>query len=261
MTNGRTLVMSSYFTKNRHPQYYPNCSGIGGLISSGDKIGYVKKDNINYCQKWIKSLSKFDVESLIFYDDLSDKFVKDMMCLSKNLTFVKVPKDITCLSSNDQRFYIYLDYLFKQDNVSKVFMTDLWDVECKTDPSKMPTEEFDLYFCQDSINVKDYKFDKYSYREISNSLNWKRVDLESCLFNAGVIGGSFYQILKFLILFTHERDSVRDFPIVKKCKYNINMSLSNYIAKSFFDKVQSGYPFCSVFKKFENRDDVYFVHK
>jgi len=261
MTDGRTLVMSSYFTKKIHPQYHPKCKGIGGLVSKGNKIGHVKTGNRGYCEKWIKSLSKFDVECLIFHDDLSEQFVEDMMCLSKNLNFVKTSTDLPYLSNNDERFFVYLDYLFGQSYVSKVFMTDLWDVECKNDPSKMSTEEFDLYFCQDGISIEEYKFHQYSYREISNSLNWNQIDLKNVLFNAGVLGGSFHQVLKFLILFQHERNEVKDFSITKKCKLNINMALSNYIARSFFSKIHSGYPFCSEFKKFEDRQDVYFIHK
>jgi hypothetical protein len=182
-----------------------------------------------------------------------------MKGVSNNLQFLKVPPGK--YTNNDQRFYYYHTFL-KNNLFDSVFITDLWDVQCRIDPSTLNTNEFDLFFCKDSIKLSDYDFNGFKYFDAHKIYNWENckdfLEKKYDLLNMGVIGGSYKNIMMFLEYFKKHRDEIFT-------KYNdqrnINMIIGNYIARKYFNNILAGFPFCSEFKKFENRDDVYFIHK
>lgn len=252
----KTAVLSSYFCLKRHPQYFgASTKGIGGLDTKRGRVGFVKKNLSSYCDSWIKSLSGYNLQSFIFHDGLSEPFVRIMSNQSDNLSFKKVRRAV--YSNNDQRFFNYLEFL-NEHKFDKVFLTDLWDVECKRDPSRLNIDSHDLFFCEDTMSVYDYQFSNKSFFDICKDSKLESMDIfhknTFKLLNMGVIGGSYHNIVKFLELFTEHRAKINPLP-------NINMTLGNYIARVFFKDIYHGFPFCSEYKTFSDRSDVYFKHK
>jgi len=263
----KTYVMSCYLSLKRHPQAGDPQGGIGGLIPFGKRAGHVKANNANYCSPWIQSLSNFDVVPVIFHDNLTEGFVNRQLELSNKVKFVKV--DIGPYSNNDQRFFYYKEFIEKvgTQNVKNVFTTDLWDVLCKKDPSKLDIEDGKLFFCEDNPLLNKYNFNGVKFDTVHKSENWTNLNTilskNFKLLNAGVIGGNAHTFYNFLEIFTEIRKKSHHSKLVRsRCKNNINMFLVNYIARNFFTSVESGYPFCSDYKQYQTyRDDVYFCHK
>lgn len=263
----KTYVMSCYLSQKRHPQAGDRNSEIGGLVPTGKRRGCVKANNFNYCRPWIQSLSRFDVHAVIFYDNLHQSFIDHERSFSKNVDFVKV--DIGAYSNNDQRFFYYKDFIESVgiQNLDNVFMTDLWDVVCNMDPSKLKVKNNELFFCEDTFSLNEYNFNGVKFPEVHKSERWQNlneiISKDFKLLNAGVIGGNAYTVYRFLEIFTEIRKKSHKSRLVRtRCKNNVNMFLVNYIARNFFEFVNSGYPFCSEFKQYQkHRNDVYFVHK
>ena len=152
----------------------------------------------------------------------------------------------------------YKDYL-ENNEYENVFLTDCCDVTVASDPNKYIENEI-LYFCEDNLIVNNYNFAGIRFIDICNTFykidNTEYNKIRNLkLLNMGVIGGRYDLIYLFLEKFEHFREAC------KNKSLNINMTAGNIIARVYFPIVMSGYPFCSRYKAYENRNDVGFIHK
>jgi hypothetical protein len=246
----KSCILTSYLTLKRHPQ----CMDINNKILGIDGSGRVISDSFSYIEAFYNSVKGKDIEVVIFHDNLSKGFTEAYR--AENISFERVP--ISSYSNNDYRFMYYLSWL-RLNKYTNVFMTDVADVTISSPLSEISID-CDIFFCGDSIKLKDYMFESTKYISLHERFNWDNIDSfrdpSLDLLNMGVIGSNYSNAIKFLALFTEHRI---------KCGYpelNINMSLGNYIARNFFGSVKSGAPYCSVFKKYQKeRKDVFFIHK
>lgn len=245
----KSCLMTSYFTKNKDPQY------VQGMKSeTTGKDGRVINNNYDYIKGLYESVKDKNLDVIFFHDGLSDEFIK--LYSRNNIRFIKVP--VSDYSNNDYRFMCYLHFL-KEQEYDKVFMCDGSDVTVVLDPSRMEIKN-EIMFCEEPLSLNNYQYGATRYLDFHKGLNWSNLNhfihSNYQLLNMGVIGSNYQNAIKFLGLFCSERI---------KCNHrhlNINMPLGNYIARNFFENIAHGSPFCSEFKKFQtDRKDVYFIHK
>lgn len=241
-----SCILTSYLTLKKHPQSRdPKVLGVNNK-------GFVKNNSFSYIKDFYESSRKTNCDVIIFHDNLSEEFVEQYTI--ENIKFSKVTPSI--LSNNDYRFFFYQDWL-RENFYEKVFLVDASDVIVSKDPSAMKIN-YDIYFCQDLLRLKDYTFSSNSFSRICDSLSLKPLlnSHNHILLNMGVIGFDYKNAMNFLNLFCDQRQKSGLFNL------NVNMTLGNYVARKYFNQVYSGEPFCSEFKKYQkNRKDVYFIHK
>lgn len=242
------MILTTYFCEHRHPQWMdPNTIGI-------DSCGYVNTDDFEYMKEWYISVCKAEEKSLIFHDSLSAEFVDKYT--NDYVSFCEV-HSLGVLSNNDWRFFVYDEYLRQSDlkETDSVFMTDIADVKVVQIPELNADS---LYFCLDNGKVLDYNFNGVRFPDIVKNNTLGSLDVfysgNFPLLNMGVIGGKLNIVKEFLEQFVFKRQEALNY------SFNMNMSLGNFIARTNFNVV-AGYPFCSEYKKYENRDDVGFIHK
>ena len=245
-----SCILTSYFCVHPHPQRFDINNKIEGI----NRNGIVLRDSWRYIRRLYSTSIDKQCDLFIFYDSLSDDFVDKYS--TENINFIRVSP--SSFSNNDYRFKCYLDFL-NDNTYEKVFMSDLCDVQLGMDPSSMEVN-FDLFFCEDILNISDYYFGSMSYFDMHKSFGWenekKFKDNNFKVLNMGAIGGNYNNVYKFLNLFCELRIEAGN------PNLNINMALGNYIARNFFLDIRHGFPYCSEFKKYQtDREDVYFIHK
>jgi hypothetical protein len=243
-----TCILTTYFSIKKHPQHLDPNNIITGL----NKHGFIEPNNFDYIKNFYNSVLNKECDVYIFHDNLSKDFLDKYQ--KNNITFLKV--NPSKLSNNDSRFFHYHNFLHK-NFYEKVFLSDVCDVLVARDPSIMKID-FDIYFCRDLIDMKQYGFSGKSFTEICRnlSIDISDLNLNQPMLNMGVIGFNYENSMKFLFKFCSQR--------LKSgfISENVNMTLGNFIARKYFNKIYSGEPFCSEFKKYQtDRKDVYFIHK
>lgn len=242
------IILTTYLTSKNDPQKNPN-----------DKNAYVKVDDYNYMKPWYDSMIQLNIYGIIFHDMLSDEFIKKYE--TDKIKFIKV--HIGKYSLNDERFYIYYDFLLR-NKYKNVFMTDIRDVYIKHDPSNLMVEyeKYTLFVGSDEENmiIKD---SSYMISKIKN-FNTKHPTPIPCdlyhmkTYNCGIIGGNYFTVLYLLCHMTN---------IMTKLDNNLNnnMIVLNYIVFLYFTKnninVFTGHPLNSRFKKYEFGSSACFIHK
>jgi len=241
------IVLTSYFCRKPHPQLGdPDIVGV-------QKDGRVKSDYFSYIQDWYESLVENKVRGVVFYDTLSDEFVKEYT--NEYISFEKVGEFL--YTNNDYRFFCYLNFL-RDKAYTIVCLTDCSDVVMVNDPTTLLEEgSWELFFCKDI-----HKLHYDPFLRIHKRFGWSKLNyfIENIkvfdLLNMGVIGGKYENIMNFLELFCKERTKMREL------SYNANMPLGQYIARLNFKAILCGAPFTSEYKKYQtNRADVCFRHK
>lgn len=246
-----SVILTSYFSVKKHPND-PNDSWVIGRQADGR----VSQNDFQYIEPWYNSVNKLGLEGRIFYDNLSDEFLKQYT--TDKIKFIKVsPSDY---SNNDWRFFCYRNFL-EENKFDSVFLTDGSDVTVVQDPSGIISSfpDTDLFVCKDSIMLNEFP-----YLQLHEQAEWEDyVWFMIChhrleLINMGVIGGNYENILLFLNKFceTRIRLGIPDF--------NSDMWIGQYVFRKLLaDKsILIGEPFTSIFKKYEiDRKDVYFIHK
>tara|TARA_R110000765_G_scaffold23195_3_gene58818 strand:- start:115 stop:867 length:753 start_codon:yes stop_codon:yes gene_type:complete len=247
------LVLTSYFSKKRHPND-PNDSHVIGR----NQDLRVSRNSFDYIQKWYDSVTSNKLKSVVFHDDLSDQFVNEYQ--NEFVEFVKVHDSV--YSNNDYRFFCFSDYLSDLEvEPDIVFHTDASDVVVVKNPTSLieANSDHDFFACKDSI-----KINQFPYLQVHKNLNWQDEFLFMAnhntwdLINMGVVGGKFDNMLEFYRKFVEVRLSAEN------PDANINMWICQYLLRSVFQnkKTLIGDPVCSEFKQYENnRTDVYFIHK
>lgn len=238
----KQIFLTSYFNSMPHPQ-----RGDKNTIGLSHK-GFVKQDSYEYIKPWYESIVNLGLEGIIFYDNLSKKFVDKYT--NKNVSFIKVNR--LGHTNNDERFFHYLNFCYS-NRYQKVHLTDCCDVNINKDPYEFVTGR-KLYICQDNMLFKDYSFAGVPIRRLINM----EEDLELLdypLLNMGVVSGRRDTILHFLSLM------VLYLRIFDRQTDNLNMAIGNYIIRKHINNIFTGFPYCTEFKKNDTSHSYYFKHK
>ena len=258
MKNG--VVLTSYFTQKPHPNDPRDAHVIGRQPN-----GYIPNNSFEYIEKWYNSLSDLKINSIIFHDDLSEKFTKKYT--NDYINFIKVERQEVHYSNNDWRFFCFKEYL-DSNLFDWVVHADVSDVVAVKNPSDLFLEfpEFDFYACKDAI-----KLNQFPYLQFHNSIGWK-TDFKCLgqhdkwdLINMGVIGGSYENMKLFYDTFCEIREDVDSrISDPNSNSINLNMWICQYLLRWILKdkKTLIGEPFTSEFKKYQDdRKDVWFIHK
>ncbi|WP_288373828.1 hypothetical protein [uncultured Algoriphagus sp.] len=108
------IVLSNYFTSKNDP--------VRGIRQ--------KNDNFAYIASWYESIHDLGLRGIVFYDALSADFLR--MYNSKRVTFVRCQLGIYSL--NDERFFIFKEFLAKIQKEIFVITSDINDVVFNKDP-------------------------------------------------------------------------------------------------------------------------------
>ena len=235
------VIMTTYFCKKKNPQ----------------KDYFVAYNDITYIEPWYYSVKNLQLNGIIFHDGLNDEFIKKYE--TDKIKFIYANSNSYDISINDLRYYVYFDYIIKNENIKNIFMTDGSDVTVV----KNPFNKF-KQLCVGSERSKGFKAICLKKKielfnsNIKNTFNYHK-NPTNTVYNAGILGGNRKDVLNFL----KNMISIFDkFNSEIKTK-NLNMIVFNYVVYKIFNQnVISGSPLHSEFKKYQNnRTDVYFIHK
>tara|TARA_B100000674_G_C37968844_1_gene975934 strand:+ start:1859 stop:2653 length:795 start_codon:yes stop_codon:yes gene_type:complete len=233
------VIMTTYFCNKNDPQ----------------RPKRAPCNDFQYIKPWYNSIKKLGLNGVVFHDGMSDNFIKQYQ--TEKIKFVYVDSNSYEFSLNDLRYFVYHDFLSKNKNIKNVFMTDGNDVTIVKSPFNKFTG---ICVGKEELKINDSKWMKQKIKNFnSNNINKFNYNSQSGVYNAGILGGNRNEVmnfLKFMIKIFNNLDE-------KQRRDNLNMIVFNYVVyNNYKQKVNTGEPLHSVYKKFENnRKDVYFIHK
>tara|TARA_Y100001938_G_scaffold126893_1_gene179261 strand:- start:1270 stop:2028 length:759 start_codon:yes stop_codon:yes gene_type:complete len=189
-----TSIMSSYTGSDQHNNYGKKNRPFYDQESSG----------IN---KFIHSVVNNNLKAIILYDTLSDKFLS-RAC--DNITFIQNTDHYRDFH-NDNRFYLYRDYL-KSSNATNIFLTDCNDLYFNKNPFELISDKYDLFVGSEYRDTGWFRqiFHKctegglpYAWKDLDETQNGKLVR-----YNVGIIGGTKNNVMKYLNQVTKLMDTV-----------------------------------------------------
>lgn len=248
----RTAILTSYFSKKKHPND-PRDPSVTGRLPSG----FIENNASNYIDEWYNSVTKLDLEGYIFHDNLSVEFQNTYK--NNKIKFIKV--NDSHWSNLDYRWFCYQDFL-KNNTFDYVFMTDCSDVVVVQDPTKLQDDfpDADFFLCQDSLMLNEFPYLQFHQRFNLNDSVWFMLNQNQlALINMGVIGGNHNNITLFLETYNKFRQSLKHPEFAQA-----DMYVGQYVFRRLLSekKIILGEPVCSEFKKYQtDRKDVYFIHK
>lgn len=150
-----------------------------------------------------------------------------------------------------ERWFAYYDYLIKNPDIENVFCVDATDVVMVNNPFEYFNDK--LYIGdEDQFLGTEWMINNHTELFLRDFLIANR---KKRLLNGGLIGAKREILLSFLKSFIEYTNQYSNLG-------NTDMGLINYIAYTKFKgKVSNGQPINSQFKKYEDRDDVWFRHK
>jgi hypothetical protein len=231
------VIVTTFFTSGIDPQ-----KNIKWENNQFDKIS-----------TFYNSIKSLNLNCIIFYDELSDIFVKEYS--TEKIRFIKV--NSSRLNMIDVRWLIYKDFLDKNDNVNNVFFTDISDVTILKDPFNHIRDGF--IYCGDEENINSESlWMKHCYRCLNNldETKLKNIDDKKIL-NAGILGGNSRLINDVI-------SKMCEILIESNVKHTtVDMCTLNYILYSYYsDIIIHGTPVNTVFNNYEKDNKIaWFKHK
>lgn len=233
-------IISYYFTSSRDPQ--------------GRQP--INRSDPSYIMAWYRSLVKHGLNGVLFHDGVDQRFIDSFPLLR----LIQVPYIPQGVQLHDYHWVISHPYLKRHKEIENVFFTDCPDCEVINNP-----------FTQKEYNPKNlYCGDEPETIGQSQWMNCaiKNPDLikldgftdiftsDNPLYNGGVLGGGRDKVLHFTALISD---------LIERVKFRPNdgtgdMALYNYILHKYFKPIH-GFPVNSIFKGYEDRNDVWFKHK
>ncbi|XP_077986127.1 uncharacterized protein LOC144440616 [Glandiceps talaboti] len=238
-------IFSCYYTSNFDPQ----------------RNVHIRKDRFEYMKNWLWSVQDLGLQAVIFHDGLGTDFIEAIE--NDNITFVYSP--LKRRTTNDARFFAYLDYLDEHKSIQRVFLTDISDVKFLRNPFELMDLLGDiLYVGLDNDIFPNMESMDWLYKRVIECFgveSAEKGDLASVknlnrVYNAGVIGASRYMMLQLLEQVTQALNGTpRD--------VNCNMPTVNYVFHKYFDdRIFTGFPLSSKFmRRRETGIGVYVLHK
>lgn len=233
----------------------------------------VETNSIAYIDPWYRSIRDLDLHGVVFHDGLSEDFLETYT--TSRIAFIFVDPTTFEYSMNDQRYFVYEQYLRSHPEIERVFMTDAADVVVVQDPFEQMTpglvyvgnQPGHLYPPEpegDTLEHMSYSYIRErleaagdEYLAVLDDLGRTSNRAEYPVLNAGILGGGRSVMLAMLECFTEVLRAIG------KPQEDLNMGVLNYIVyrDALFDIV-TGAPVHSRFGGYENdRKDVWFIHK
>ena len=240
-------VLTCYFTSKRDPLPGRACR------DGRDPQKYYYKDPLHLLPDrfglmsgWYNSMARLGLSGVVFHDGLSEDFVSRLS--TDRIRFVPVMPGPRPL--NDERFFIYHDYLQQHGEVRNVFATDLFDVAFFKDPFLLLNKSHDLW----AGSEKRYNW--FWMRRRYKLSYGKMHHTSQKLLNAGIMGGTRENLLTLFARMTADMTAMP--PSV-----NANMAVFNKCAYDLFmpERIFTGFPLHSVFRKYEAKGDFFIRHK
>lgn len=275
--NANEIICTTYFTSNIDPQ----------------RQTVTESDNINYIKPWYDSVSKQNLNGVVFYDYLSSMFVNQYQ--TQNITFVKCK--LGGYSLNDERFIIYLLFFLK-NKCKTLLLTDGNDVIINKNPFDfIKKKNKNILFVGrgelDFIYQSQWNINSAQKLKDSLGISLPKDYYEMIIYNAGIIGGEYNVLLYFLFLMCNvilqaNSDKNNNMAILHYCLYNYfifnqktdsmyyrirryvyirtrrickkyNLEIQDYMAVT--PNVFSGYPLNSYFKNYQTKTNSFLIHK
>lgn len=167
------VVLSNYFTSKNDP--------VRGFRQ--------QNDNFNYIANWYNSVQELDLRGIVFYDQLSPEFL--VKYGTNRISFVRCK--LGNYSLNDERFFIFKEFISQLNPETYVITTDINDVVfnmnplalLKQDPEKLFVGRGDRRFWKSSTwtltTLKAFD-DKYPGKVPPSMLHFP-------VLNPGTVGG------------------------------------------------------------------------
>ena len=248
--NSRDILMTSYFTSKKDPQR---------------SASQPNTDNRQYVERWHDTAVALGLSGVIFHDGLTEKFQGSVN--ESHMSFEEVT--LGRRSTNDERYFHYLDYLERHPDIRYGLLTDVSDVTFSRDPFQLmraldARQGARLYVGEDDLRwtmvgesgwVMSILRRCYGRDVDTIPGDLKSMSKHSVFLNAGVIGGRRGVLLQFLRQLTAVMRTASG-------GINCNMASVNYVAHKYFaDELFVGFPLTSSFKTYDKLYDGYIVHK
>ncbi len=215
-------IFTTYLTKNLD-------------FSQHDCSGNAKPNNYKLMSGWYNSVKKFDLNGVVFHNELSEDFIKKYT--TDQIKFEKYTK-VHRPSYNDERFYCYKSYLLNNPEVKRVIFTDMFDVQFFGNPFKVFSEEYDLYLGSETRKAHASKWLTMKMKQVG----LKPLNKSMVIYNAGIIGGERGPILEFL-------DGMIE--LLNKVPTNINANSPVYVHytnRIYKGRIFTGHPLHNKFR-------------
>lgn len=205
-------------------------------------------DNPEVIRTWAESAIKCGLKPIVISDHDLERCKAELGIEYRN--YGPVPEWTHILV---YRFYTILELLDEID-VKNIFVTDATDVEVKNNPYHIMDTANDLWIGSEGL-IGDDDASQWLKTRLKN-IGDEKDYTGKILYNAGIIGGHIGAIIDLYI-------SMWEF-VKGRGNYEPNascMATLNHILHKSQYKIKTGAPLHSRFKKYENRDDVCFIHK
>ncbi|WP_186755692.1 hypothetical protein [Echinicola salinicaeni] len=207
------LVLSNYFTSKKDPQ----------------RNVFQQLNDFSYIKSWYESIVKNKLNAIIFHDGLNMDFVNKYQ--TSKIRFVKC--EIGDMSLNDERFFIFYEFLKKMDKNNYVLVTDINDVIIRKSPLEFFLKSPDRLFLgrDEKVNWRSgtWNLNKLKEFELKTKTKFPSSYIYYPVFNAGLIGGKVTTVNKLFGMMTENFSTLND-------EGNYNMVNLNWILFNYYYK-------------------------
>lgn len=211
------------------------------------------KDKREYMQDWYDSVVRLGVTPVVINDGLSNLFKRSF---SKAL-FIDCEPLPQGMQIYDYRWVLYYEFLLN-NYCDAVFFTDISDVVAVRDC--FYELEADTLYCGDeseTLSQCEWVQKSLTSKTLVTLEGFKDIiNSDRKVLNCGIVGGTRDIVGNFLYVMVSLIEKVR----FRELDGTVDMALFNYLAYRYFD-FKHGQPVNSVFKQYQNRNDVWFIHK
>ncbi len=223
------VIMSTYFTKTFNPQYNVQFT----------------VNNFRFIQRWFQSGKKYNAHLVIFHDGLDMDFQQRIKEFYDSVEFIEV-SDLNGRTPNDYRYVLYYNYVKEHEEIDRVLMTDIRDVEFTADPFRIMATIGDyMYICLD----RPFYIFSNDLDSVYNVLkrchfweSWGDMFKQHPNYNSGVLGSTRIKMMSYL------EALLSDFANTPP-GWNCNMGSVAYVTMKYFqEEAFAGYPFQAAFE-------------
>ena len=230
------FIVSTYLTTAIDPQR--------GEVKLANEETYIKE--------WYDSLVHLNLNGVLLHDGLSNEF----MAHFPRIRFVQVDPVPQGMQLYDSRWILYYEFLLNND-CEAVFFTDVSDVKVRRNPFYEMSENT-LYCGDEPTSIRGCEWIQQSKISLSPLPDYEKfLRSKTTLLNCGIFGGTASIVEAFLDVMNRYIEALMLRPI----DGTVDMPIFNYIIWKYKIPIIHGEPVNSVFKWYQDRNDVWFIHK
>lgn len=243
------MIMTSFFTTKKDWQR-----------------GTYTRGTFSKMKRLYRSALRMGHNVTVIYDDLPEELLARFSCDRFRFARVDFSKYDRRFGVNDIRYFFFDDLLKAHPEWRAAFVVDAFDVRVAMNPCTGLRPDM-LYVGSEQDRLKGHPWMKARFQKMGGQYNeWyvKRIDAKMKILNCGITGGHRDVLLR---LFARMKEVLGDpaMDLWRKKKsedINLNMAALNYIVyNEFGNNFAKGQPVHSVYKGFQKRSDVWFIHK